>query len=341
MKSSARRVIASSLVLATIFAAALYAAKEAPAIYGRAPWLNDPYDTAVTFALFCVPLIVGPSAVRLMATWQLPDREAPERLADLLRACGVAMVVVALTLAACWAAVAAGANRTAWNSVTAVQVGALALFSVGITVCAVGIRRAGSRLRRDAAVKGPAAQPAPDWLADMIGVGRLLARLGGPARRPVTRALDWTDAHVTPLVRRHPVGTAAVLASGIGLLVTISQSVNEGYGPVVAVVFLGVVTSGVFAFVVTAGWYLRVIRTQRAARARGPVLRATVLTAAAVPVALAFRNSLWSLVGVHPRSGVHELLLLLASAALLAFGAGLAGERIARSRRAPADPPAR
>jgi hypothetical protein len=52
-------------------------------------------------------------------------------------------------------------------------------------------------------------------------------------------------------------------------------------------------------------------------------------SAAAVPVALAFRASVWSLVGAHPRGpGIGALLLLLASAALLGFGVTIAGERI-------------
>jgi len=341
MKSCARRAVASSLALATIFEAALYASKETPAIYDHAPWLNDPYDTAVSFALFCVPLLVAPSAVRLLASWRLPDHRAPERLADLLRASGLALGVLAVTVAACWAAVAASANQAEWNSAAAVQVGVLALFSAAIAACAVGLRHAGAALRRGAAATGPAPRPAPDWLGDMVSVARLLARVGGPAGVPLTRTLDWTDDRVLPLVRRHPIGAAAVLASGAGLAVAISQSVTESYRPAVAAAFFCIVMSGVFAFIVVAGWYLRVIRTERPARAWAPVLGPTVLAAAAVPVALAFRASLWSLVGVHPRSGFHELILLLVSAAVLAFAAGVAGERIARSRRGPAEPPAR
>jgi hypothetical protein len=340
MKSRARGVVASSLVLAAIFEAALFASKETPAVYAHAPWLNDPYDTAVSFALFCIPLIVVPTAARLLADRRLPDRGAPERLADLLRACGVALIVLAITLAACWAGVAGGANRAGWNSVTAVQVGVLSIVSVGTIAGAFGVRRAAVALRRDTDSARPASRPAPDWLGDMMGVARLLAGLGGPAGFPLARGLDWIDDRIIPRVRRHPIGAATVLASMLGLLVTISQSVGEGYGPVLAAVFFGVVASGVFAFVMIAGWYLRVIRTDRP-RARVPVIHATVLAAAAVPVALAFRAPLWSLVGMHASGGFHALVLLLASAALLAFGAVLAAERLARPRRRPAEPPAR
>lgn len=349
MKVSARRAVISSLVLATIFEAALFGSKETPAVYSHAPWLNDPYDAAVSFALFCIPLIVALTAIRLLASWRLPDRGAPERLADLLRASGVALVVVALTLGACWAALAAGANRTAWNPATAVQVAVLTLCSAGTIASAVSIRRAGVALRRaattsraDAEANGPAPRGAPDWLGDMTGVGRLLAGLGGPPGRLVTRVLDRADGRVIPLVRRHPIGAAAVLASVVGLLVTIPQSLNEGYVPLVAAVFFCIATSGVFAFAVTAGWYLRVVRTERPATPRAPVVRATVLGAAAIPVALAFRASLWSLVGAHQRgSSFGALLLLLASAASLGFGVTMVGARIVRARRGSAKPTVR
>jgi len=334
MKSSARRAVAFALVVAIVFEAALFGSKETSSIYQHAPWLNDPYDTAVSFALFCVPLIVVPSALRLLASWRLPDREAPDRLADLLRACGVALVVVAVTLAACWAAVVAGANRAAWNSTVAIQIAALTLFTLAAIACAVGIRRAALALRRDAGANGRTSRPAPDWLGDMIGAGRLLAGVCGPAGRPVTRVLEWADDRVMPHVRRHPMRAAAVIGAAVGLLVSISQSVNEGYRPVVAAVFFWVTASGVFAFVVTAGSYLRVIRTDRPRSPRAPLIHATVLAAAAVPVALAFRASLWSLTGARPHSaGVGVLFVLLASVALVAFGASLAGERIARPRR--------
>ncbi|HEY2202415.1 MAG TPA: hypothetical protein VGH56_11025, partial [Solirubrobacteraceae bacterium] len=196
MKLSAPRAVATSLALAGTFEIALFVSKETPSVYGHAPWLNDPYDTAVSFALFCIPLIVAPSAARLVANWFLPDRNAPERIADLQRACWVALVLVALTLAACWAAVATGANRTAWNPVTAVQVAALALFTGATIACATGIRRDAAALRTavatvlsDAEAAGPTSRAVPDWLGDMIGVGRILARLGGLPGRPVARAL--------------------------------------------------------------------------------------------------------------------------------------------------------
>jgi hypothetical protein len=350
---SALRAIVTSLVVSAVFEVALFASKETPAIYNHAPWLNDPYDTAVSFALFCVPLVAIPSALRLLA--DRADRQVPAdragqadqvcrtaaRLADLLRACGVALAVVAATLAVCWAAVAADANRSAWNGATALQVGALALLSAGTLACALGIRRAAAALRPGhdsqlaaTVASGSATRPIPDWLGDLMSVGRMLAGPAGRAGRPVTGLLNWADSTVLPRVRRHPVCSAAALAILVGLAVTISQSVREGYSAGVAVAFFSIVTSGVFAFAASAGWYLRIVRADRPAGASAPMIHATVLAAAAVPVALAFRATLWSLVGTRPQaSGLPALCLLLASVALLAFAASLAAERFARARR--------
>jgi len=345
----ARRVVVVLLTFAATFEAALYITKETPAIYDHAPWLNDPYDTAVSFALFCVPLIGVPSVLRLLASRGQP--QAQRRLTDLIRACGVALAVIAVTLAACWAAFAQGANRSAWTSATAIQVIGLVLLSAGSIAGAAGLRVAAAALRRagdeETAVaasaigarRTQAAAPSvpqadPDWLGDLIDAGRRVAVLCGPARRSLTRLLDWTDHWIVPVIRRHPVGTAAVLSAAVGLLVAISQAVGEGYRIGLAGLFFGVVTSGVFAFVVVAGWYLRVVRSDRPAD-QARVLRAIVLAAAAVPVALAFRAALWPLLGMRPQdSGLSALCLLLGAAALLVFTASLTVQHVARARRA-------
>jgi len=347
----AHRVVLAVLVFATVFEAALYVTKETPAIYDHAPWLNDPYDTALSFALFCVPLIGVPSSLRLLAGRR--DSQSRQRLADLIRACGVTLAVIAATLAACWAAVAQGANRPAWTSITAIQVIGLVLLTAGSFAGAVGLRAAAVALRPGGGVAAPPsasyaphppdAPPStsranPDWLGDLVDAGRLTAGLCGPARGPLTRLLDWADHEIVPVVRHHPISTAAVLSAAAGMLVAISQSVGEGYRADVAITFFGIVTSGVFAFVVVAGWYLRVVRSDRPA-ARAPVLRAIVLAAAAVPVALAFRAALWPLLGMRPQnSGLPALCLLLGAAALLVFVATLAAHRFARPPRAASRP---
>ena len=48
-------------VFGTIWAAAVFfvfaATKELKTVYGHSPWLNDPYDTVISTAMFFVPLV--------------------------------------------------------------------------------------------------------------------------------------------------------------------------------------------------------------------------------------------------------------------------------------------
>jgi hypothetical protein len=39
--------------------------KQLPAIYDHAPWMNDPYDTVYSFAMFFVPLVAAGFAVQV------------------------------------------------------------------------------------------------------------------------------------------------------------------------------------------------------------------------------------------------------------------------------------
>jgi len=333
----ARRAIISALITGTIFDVLLFSSKQTPAIYNHAPWLNDPYDTAVSFALFCVPLIVAPSAVRLLAC-RRDEPVSAARLADLLRACGVALAAVAITLASGWIAVGLRANRQAWDSVTAVQVGFLAAITLATALSVVAIRRAAKALwrRQGCRVTG---SPPPDWLSDVLDVGVHLAAALGPAGGPVTRLLEQHGRPMLAAVRHHPLATAALIAAACAVPVTVAQSVNERYRAGVSVLFFCIVTAGVFAFLAAAGSYLRVIRSDSPASGiRRRLVHASVGACAAVPVTLAFRATLWSLVGANPqRSGLPALWLLLLSSAAIAFVLTLAAERLVRPRGGTAD----
>ena len=339
----ARRAIGASLLAAALFEAVTFVSKQTPPVYSHAPWLNDPYDTAVSFALFCIPLIVAPSALRL-AAGSRSDAVPAARLADLLRAAGIGLTVVAATMAAEWAAVALGANSAAWDSSTGVQVGLLAVFGAAAVACAARLRRAGTELRRAGETGRPggagcpdgAMTPTPDWLSDLLEVAARSARWLGPARQPARRLLGWTGSTVLPAIRRHPLLTAAMLGAGCAVAVTTSQSVNESYRLGTSLLFFCVVTAGVFAFVAGAGAYLRIVRSDSRGRRTRRLVRATVLACAAVPVALAFRATLWSLVGADPQhSGLPALWLLLAAAAATTFGLSLAAEILVTGRHVP------
>ena len=339
----ARRAISVSLLAAALFEAVTLASKDTPPVYSHAPWLNDPYDTAVSFALFCIPLIVAPSALRLAAGSRSEPVPAT-RLTDLVRAAGTGLTVMAATIAAEWAAVALRANSAAWNSGTGIQVGVLAVFGAATLGCGASLCRASTALRpvSETGQLGGAGCPdgakteTPDWLSDLLEVAVRAARWLGPAHQPALRLFGWAGGTVLPAIRRHPLLTAAGLGAACAVAVTTSQSVNEGYWIGTSLLFFCVVTAGVFAFLAGAGAYLRIVRTDNRGRWGRKLVRATILACAAVPVALAFRATLWSLVGAHPRhSGLPALWLLLAAAAAITFGLTLVAESLVAGKRLP------
>ena len=64
----ARRPPIRRAVFGTVWAAGVFfvftATKEVKPIYDHAPWLNDPYDTVISFTMFFVPLVAACLLVR-------------------------------------------------------------------------------------------------------------------------------------------------------------------------------------------------------------------------------------------------------------------------------------
>ena len=128
---------------------------------------------------------------------------------------------------------------------------------------------------------------------------------------------------------------AALIAAAFAVPVTASQAVSESYQARVIVIFFCIVTAGMFAFVSSAGAFLHVARADRApAGGARRLVHACVLAAAAVPVALAFRATLWSLVGANPqRSGLLALWLVIGCAAAITFALTLGIEHLVPPRQ--------
>ena len=132
-------------------------------LYDHAPWLNDPFDTVYSFAMFFVPLATGCFLVPVslcLKTQPLPL----VRVRLILRTCRVAVAAVTATLVSCWLSVATAANHAHWTVVaTSALTTALALVSVlAIRVavqlfCAPRFTDACRELRT-----------APDWLTDVV-----------------------------------------------------------------------------------------------------------------------------------------------------------------------------
>ena len=138
-------------------------------------------------------------------------------------------------------------------------------------------------------------------------------------------------------VRRRPITAAIAAAAGLAALFVVG-AVRERYSlPLVAVVFI-VAWCGMFVLLVASGSYLGLARSSvRLVGARRRFLDAALIGSGSVPIALAFRDSLWWLVGSSTeRSGLAELAVLLAVVAASAAGATLVIETIGHVHDAPA-----
>jgi hypothetical protein len=322
------RAVVATVAVAGGFVGFAFVGKQLRSLYEHSPWQNDPYDAVVSFAIFFVPLVGGLIVLRAI----LCRRDAPlplARVSGLLRACQVLLGAVVVTLLADWASVATRADEASWNSTTGLLVGLLGVATVATALATWLLRGA----MRDIPA-GDASRPGPDGLADALTLaGRVSWRLG-PFQRPARAMVRWLDRSVAVAVRRHPIGAAALFAGIFGLAIAAGASTEEGIGPVLGL-FVGVPACGMYAFTVAAGGYLGLVRAERPLRdTRRRLADATVVAAAAVPVALAFRSSLWWLIGTTDAiAGLEELDVLLVLVATVTFVGVLGVETLAGIHR--------
>ena len=202
------RPVIRRAVFGTLWAAVIFfvftTTKEIKPIYSHSPWLNDPYDTVTSFAMFFVPLV----AACLLVQVSLCDRSEPlstARVVSIVRACRVAVAVIVVDLASADVALALAANRSQWTlAATGIEVGLLALATLVATMAVRHLTRL-PRLPRPAGLHD---LDAPDWLSDVVTIARRESRWFGPFRRLVLTAADWVDRSrcvksvVTPLSLR-------------------------------------------------------------------------------------------------------------------------------------------
>jgi hypothetical protein len=233
------------------------------------------------------------------------------------------------TLLAEWVSVAIGANRPQWNDATGVQVGLLGLTTI------LALRAARSLLRVPVLARPLRTDggPAPDWVADLVVLAGRQSRWLGPLHHPVLGLLDWTERHLLAAVRRHPLWASAVAAAAFGAAVGGRQAIEERYIAPAAVLTIILLACGMFAFLVTAGSYLGLVRSGTdLCGVRRRVLDAGVLACCGVLAVLAFRNSLWWIVGSRAAvAGIAQVYTLLGLSALAFFAAVLAVESLRNS----------
>lgn len=277
-------LIVASWALVAVFTAFTWLGKETPALYVHQPWQDDPYDVLVSLDFIILPLLLATGAVRMQLCRRyeaLPAR----RLVDLLRLCGAAVGVSTATELGEWLAVALGRRSAAWTAVTTWQVAALAVLTVATIGACLLLRHAAHAVNRIARVGAQ-----PDWLADAVTLGLRASRALGRHRDRAQAAVRWIDVQVIARVRRHPIAAAALLAAVLALPYVAVKIVLERYPPALVLLSFALPAASLFAFVVVAGRYLRIVAPRRG----GPPawLSAAVVACTAGTLAFAFHDSL-------------------------------------------------
>ena len=314
------------LLAAAVFECFATVTTQVKSLRAHSPWQNDPYDAVVTFTMFFVPLICGLCLVRV----QLFRRQMPlaiQRVRDLLRATRMVLALIVVTLAADWTSVVLQADRSTWTMPTLLAIGMLGLTSavaVGAGIALHFVPRQRSLTGRDMPT------PSLDWAGDMVAVADQWSLQSGPFSRigaPVSRWLRTGLLDGGWGVRRHPLMWANSMAVAFGTQLAASAAVEDGLSPVL-LLFVAVGACGMFAFVVMGGSFLGIVRTTTPSTGmRRRLIDAVTLMCASVPVALAFRDSLWwAISSPSGQAGLGPLATLLAAVACTIFFAVLAAE---------------
>jgi hypothetical protein len=332
-RSGLRRPVFGSLLLAGAFLLCTAPVKETPSLYDHAPWLNDPFDTVISFMMFFVPLI-GILCVPRVLLCRRSEPLPAARIGDVLRGCRVLLAGITGTLLAEWVSVIIRANGARWNAATWLQVSLLVLMSTAALAVIRELRRVGLPRR-------PGDRPAsPDWLADSLLFARKQSRLLGPARRPVLRLLAWSDLRLAESARRHPLWTALGACAAFGASVGINQGIREGYYVSVTIVTVILLASGMFGLLVASGCYLGLLRSSSPLHGtRRRLADAMIITCIGILIPFALRYHLWWLVGSsNSAAGLAQLVQLLALSAVTLSAVAYAAEVMLHLHREPLSP---
>ena len=324
------RAVGLSFAAAVLFVVSCVAVKDVKTFSAAAPWSEDPYDAFVSFAMFFVAGILAVNGVR---TW-LCRRAEPlptSRVEGIVRGFRVITIVSLTTLGAAWVSVLLRPAGSPASSLVYGLIAGLALNTAltvaGLVTLAVADRRLERRSSDDVT----------DFLGDLVVAARRAATvLPGEGGR-VARLVDAIDARLVPAVRRRRTGAAVSLAAGFGLIVGVGALV-EGDPPVLAGLMATIGTGGMLAFLVVVGSYLRLVRPEGPPVHRPTFLVPAVAAAMSLPVAVAFRDGLWWIVGsTADTAGITDLARLLAILAATTFGVAAVAITVRRRLAARGD----
>jgi hypothetical protein len=329
--ADARRPRIGRAIVGTFLAVGLFelfalGVKEFRPLGDHAPWMDDPFDVVTSFAIFLLPIVAAFSAVRLALCRRLEPLPLG-RLHGLVHGCNVLIGVALVAAASDWIAVIRGVDHGSWSPVTPALIAALALLTAGLAVAAGGLVDQARRLpsfKRSEPVSS-------DWLADASELAHRVSLRLGPFEAPATHVIEAVDRWVWTWVRRRPIAAAVVAAAGFAALFDVG-ALRESYALALLVFVFVVAWCGMFAFLLVSGSYLGLVRSPTVLTgARRRLLDAALLGCASVPITLAFRDSLWGLVGTSVAgAGLGDLDRLLISVAATVAGTTFLIETIAR-----------
>jgi hypothetical protein len=309
-----RRAVVASVAAAVVFFG-FTLTKQVKPLYAHAPWLNDPYDAVISFAMFFVPVITAVTLVRVVLC-RRGDVLDKGRVASIVRGCQLAVAVILFEIASAWSAVGLKANAAHWSTTSSSVLLALLGATTGAALVALMLL---APIWRTAQFKGTVATS--DLIADAVASSELLSERLGPLGRRVRACLRLADRTVGVFVRRHPVVSAVFASAGFGAVVLGWQGFRERYDASATILAMGLGFCGMFAFLMCMGAYLSVVGSPHPLRGvPRRAVDALVASCAAVIVALAFRNSMWGLVGSDVgHAGTTQFAQLVALAAAVIF----------------------
>ena len=308
------RAVRAALVVGIAFELYAYVAKEIPALYAHSPWQDDPYDGAVSFALFFVPvLLVLITGSSFHCRRQMPLDSA--RAHGLWRASAALLTICGATLGSEWISVLMRTRVADWNATT---VGVtIALAGVSALTVAAGVALTQARWHR--------ASQAPylgiDWVDDTVEATASVCAYFGAPGRALSGLLRRAHTASAPAWRRHPVLAAMTIAPLFGVLLATVDAVAEGgrIASTTGLLFFSVAAGGFFAFVMVLGRFLQ-LRTDAAPAmgAKRRLLDAATVGSACIPLSLVFRPAPASL-RVLISAGEEAILLFVLAAGLAGF----------------------
>lgn len=301
------RGVALTLLAAMLFVGFSVGVKDIRFLSAAAPWGEDPYDAFFSLAMFFVAIVAVICTVRML----LCRRSEPlpiVRIIDLVRGCRVILVSIFVTLAAGWMSVALAGSALASPTVDLLAAG-LAIDTLIALLAAVVLWVSARGF--DYSMASPSASQ--DWLSDAIDLGMRIGDRLGPGSALGLRLVRAADQTLVVAIRRHRLIAALVVALSFGAFVGLGASIEQD-PPILVFLIVAIGTGAMLAFLTIVGTYLGLVRGASMSRRPSAIIRAAIAAAASLPVAVAFRDALWWIVGSNAVDARLEQLAALLTA---------------------------